>query len=69
MNGESRPARRLPELNITTDDCNKHGGGRETREEREHRHDRELAAAYRRRRRAALGLGYKFEAPRRKAAA
>ena len=60
MNEESRPARRLPNVNITTADCNKRVGGRETREEREHRHDRELVAAYYRRRRAALGLGYKW---------
>jgi hypothetical protein len=36
---------------------------RETREQLEHRHDRELVAAYRRRLRAKAGKGYKFIAP------
>jgi hypothetical protein len=36
---------------------------RETREEREHRHDRELAAAFYCRQRAKAGLGYRFQLP------
>jgi hypothetical protein len=38
---------------------------RETRAEREHRHDREAVAAIYRRKRAKAGLGYKFRAPKR----
>jgi hypothetical protein len=38
---------------------------RETRTELEHRHDRELAAAFHRRQRAMAGLGYKFQPPKR----
>jgi hypothetical protein len=37
---------------------------RETRAEREHRHDREAVTAIYRRKRAKAGLGYKFKAPR-----
>jgi hypothetical protein len=63
MNEESRPARRLPKRNITEADCNRQPR-RETRTDREHRHDRELVAAFHRRQRAALGLGYKFQPPK-----
>jgi hypothetical protein len=68
MNEESRPARRLPKTNITEADCNKRQGRRESQAEREHRFDRELTAAYHRRRRAAAGLGYQFKPPRKAAA-
>ena len=41
---------------------------RETREQREHRYDREVIAAVYRCERAKAGEGYKFLAPKRKAA-
>lgn len=41
------------------------GRRRETLEEREHRFDREAAAATYRRRRAAADKGYKFRVPRK----
>lgn len=65
MNEESRPARRLPTRNSVGREVSTHYGRRDL----EHRHDREVASATYKAKRAREGGGYRFEIPEKAQAA